>query len=918
MKHLLVLLLLSLPTRAFCQDSFFPFQIDQDALQGAPDFRFLNHRLEPTDRLIVMDGHFCRTGGQVAAETSVGPKIVRAAGKHNSGKNDCDRVRLFGANLAFGANFPTADDAQRIARRLSKLGINLVRLHHMDSSPDSNPGNAGSILTTGPYPTLNTVAVERLRNFLDALKAEGIYVDLNLHVGYTFRPAIDQVPPVSDLLAMPAQSKPLHIFYPRMVRLQTNFAHDLIEALALKDDPVLGLIEIDNETSLLQAWQTGGLDKYLLGDYQAEFQRQWNGFLKKKYQSTDALGSAWGLGDPPGPQLLSPDPQSWRLEVHAPAQATLEILGGDPPTVGVTVQSGGAPVILKQVGFSISTERPYVAEVEMRADLPQGTSRNVFWDIKQDVNPWRTLGSKTVSVTNQWQKFTMATTPAFAMDGIGRFGLSVESVEFPIYVRNGSLAQAARRGLNDGETLEDATVALVGENEASTEPRGNDYLLFLADRDAHYFHRILRAVRAAAGDLVPVAGTQMGYGGLLNLDSHQELSYQDNHFYVDHYNFPHVQWDGKDWRIRDSSAVGSGLGAFQNMAAAREAGRPYSVSEFNQPWPNTHGSEIDVALAAFGAFQDWDAIMHFAYSHGRNWDVGVPNGFNINGDWTKFPNIGQAAWLFRSGAIQSGIHAVDVPVSQTVRLQAGREKANGNISGFLATHLGYDSTTPFLHPVRLRPTADQQDVVHARVASVSRAALSGPLESDTGELSYDRDSQRFLVCAAQAAGVIGFVGTDKISAGSIDVQLASSARGFASVLLTALDGQDLGHSAHLLLSTPGYTLRTQPQSDPARPQALIYYPGTTDWWTLEPDPASPSKPSGDLNGGLAPAWMERVESYLTLRTAATHLTVYPLDGSGTRLAPLSDADIERLADGFRIHLQAAGQDLSPWYELVVR
>lgn len=915
MKRLLVLLLILFPTRAFCQD-FFPFQIDQDALAGAAEFRFLNHALEPIDRLMVSDGHFCRTGGQVANETKFGPKMARAEGKHNTEENNCDRVRLFGANLAFGANFPTADDAQRIARRLSKLGINLVRLHHMDSSPDSNPDNASSILTTGPYPTLNPVAVKRLRDFLDALKAEGIYADLNLHVGYTFRPAIDQVPSVSDLLAMPTQSKPLHIFYPRMVRLQADFARNLIEALALKDDPVLGVIEIDNETSLLQAWQTGGLDKYLLGDYQTEFQRQWNRFLKKKYHSSDALGSAWGPGEPPGPQLLSSDPQAWRLEVHAPAQAVLEILGGDPQTVRVTVQRGGAPVILKQVGFSITTERPYLAEVEMRADLPPGTSRNVYWDIKQDVNPWRTLSSKTVSVTNQWQKFTMAITPAFAMDGMGRFGLSVDGVEFPIYVRNGSLAQAARRGLNDGETIEDATVALVGENEASTLPRANDYLLFLANRDAHYFRAILRAVRAAAGDLVPVAGTQMGYGGLLNLDSHQELGYQDNHFYVDHYNFPHVQWDGRDWRIRDSSSVGSGLTSFQNMAAARQAGGPYTVSEFNQPWPNTHGSEIDVALAAFGAFQDWDALMHFAYSHGHNWDVGVPNGFNINGDWTKFPNIGQAAWLFRSGAIRSGMQPVRISVSQDLRLQAGREKANGNISGFLATHLGYDATTPFLHPVHLLPTEAQEADVHSRGASVTRAALTGPFESDTGELSYNRDGKRFLIHAAQAAGVIGFVGNDKVSAGSIDVQLAPSARGFASILLTALDGQDLGHSAHLLLSTPGYTLRTQPKADPPRPQALINYPGTADWWTLEPDPSFPSKPSGDLNGGPSPVWMERVESYLTLHTSATQLTIYPLDGSGTRRDPLGDADIEALGDGFRIHLQATGQDFSPWYELV--
>jgi hypothetical protein len=783
----------------------------------------------------------------------------------------------------------------------------------MDSNPDSTPANAGSILTTGPYPTLNPISVARLRTFLNALAAEGIYADLNLHVGYTFRPAVDQVPRVSDNLAMPSQSKPLHIFYPRMIQLQADFARNLINALALKDDPVLGVVEIDNETSLLQAWQTGGLDRYLLGEYKTEFHSQWNNFLRNKYATTDGLRAAWGPGDSAGAELLSSDPGQWRLEVHFPAQATVATVLASPPTVKVTVIRAGAPVILKQAGFSITTERPYLAQVEMRADLPDAASRNVYWDIKQDVSPWSTLQSKTVSVTNQWQSYTMAVTPGFPMNGVGRFGLSVENVDAPIYVRSWTLRQAARRGLGDSESLEDGSVSLVGQDEVSLVPRTNDYLLFLTDRDADYLRTMQSAVRSAAGDLAPIAGTQMGYGGLLNLDSHATLAYQDNHFYVDHYNFPHTQWDGRDWRIRDSSSVGGGLGAFQNMAVARQSGRPYTVSEFNQPWPNTHAAEIDVTLAAFGAFQDWDSIMHFAYSHGRNWDDGVPNGFNINGDWTKFSSFGQATWLFRSGAIRTGLQPLEIPISAELRLRAGREKRNGNVSSFLGQAIGYDPSAAFVHPVRIIRQEDQA----YQAASISSSALASPYDSDTGDLTYDRDKKLFLIHAPMAAGVFGFTGTSSVTSGAIDVHLAPSAGGFASFLLTSLDQQPLSKSAHLLLSTPGYTLRTQPGSDPVRPQHLVNYPGTTDWWTIEPEPAFPAKPSGNLNGGTSPVWMEHVESYITLRTTPGDLSVYPLDGTGARLTRLTADDVQVLPDGFRIHIQAEGQDPSPWYELVL-
>jgi len=46
------------------------------------------------------------------------------------------------------------------------------------------------------------------------------------------------------------------------------------------------------------------------------------------------------------------------------------------------------------------------------------------------------------------------------------------------------------------------------------------------------------------------------------------------------------------------------------------------------------------------------------------------------------------------------------------------------------------------------------------------------------------------------------------------------------------------------------------------------------------------------------------------------LRVYPLDGKGARLPALAARDVERVAGGFRIHLQAQGQQFAPWYELI--
>jgi len=872
---------------AAAQTSYYQFAFDQDALGGAPDFSHMNRALAAADRLFVRYGHFTRIGPDLKRDTE-----------------DDERIRLFGVNLAFGANFPEEQDAARIAKRLRRLGVNLVRLHHMDSQPDSNPSNAGSILTTGPFPTLNPIAVDRLRKFLDALKAEGIYCNLNLKVGYVFRPTLDGLPPHP---AMPAQSKPLHIIHPRMVELQTEYTRKVIDALRLKDDPVLAMVEIENETSLVREWQSSNLDRHLVGEYDTVFSEQWNAFLKAKYASTGALREAWGASEPDGPSLLT---GNWIIEKSSDADGYFERLENEPtPTLRAVVTRKGSRFIVKEVGFSIAENQPYIAEVELRIDAAGNVSRNISMDVKQNVDPWRTMSSRGITLTNQWQKFSMSFTPSWGMDGVGRFGLYFEALDVPLYVRGWKLYRAGRRGLGEGETMEAANIARVGENDIGTLERTNDYLRFLAGRDKAYLDAMLGAVRETTDPWVAVAGTQMGYGGLLNYDSHDSLDYQDHHFYVDHYNFPNVSWDGRDWRFRDQSNAGSGMGAFQNMAIARQAGRPYTVSEFNQPWPNTYAAEIDPTLAVFGAFQDWDSIVHFAYSHGRSWDDNVPNGFNINGDWTKFAGIGQAAWLFRSDAITPGREMMRIAVSPEMRLRATREKRNAGIGGFLSSVIGFDPNTLFLHPVELVKDGDNPAPEAARRPPVP------PFVSDTGQTTYDPRARLFLIHSAKAAGVVGFAERKKVTAGAIDVELAASARGFAAVVLTPVDQAPLAESRWMLLTNPGYTLRTQPGSNPPRPQQIVKYPGTTDWWTIELDQAG--KPNGNLNGGSRPVWMERVEAFVTVRTPATKIAVYPLDGKGWRMTPLASREVERVDGGFRLHLQGEGSAMSPWFEITL-
>jgi hypothetical protein len=94
------------------------------------------------ERLIAQDGHFWCGGA---------------------------RVRLWGVNLSFSANFPTHADAVKIAGRMAAAGVNTVRCHHMDTSkwPDG-------IWDANDPQKLSLEALDRLDFFVNELDRKSV------------------------------------------------------------------------------------------------------------------------------------------------------------------------------------------------------------------------------------------------------------------------------------------------------------------------------------------------------------------------------------------------------------------------------------------------------------------------------------------------------------------------------------------------------------------------------------------------------------------------------------------------------------------------------------------------------------------------------------------------------------------------
>ena len=205
-------------------------------------------------------------------------------------------VRMHGINLTGAANFPTHEQADRLAQRLSRFGFNCVRMHYFDvvlypngffSVPE--PG----IFADDPKTTcrIDEGQRDRLEYLVAALKRRGVYSDLNLHVHR-------QLDERDGFPATHKGARGLDYYYGPIIEKEKEFAKDLLThvnpytGLSFADDPAVAMIELNNENGLFQVWPAGTFDDEAKFHevYRTELTRQWNAWLDRRYGGKPPCG----------------------------------------------------------------------------------------------------------------------------------------------------------------------------------------------------------------------------------------------------------------------------------------------------------------------------------------------------------------------------------------------------------------------------------------------------------------------------------------------------------------------------------------------------------------------------------------------------------------------------------------------------
>ncbi len=390
---------------------------------------------------------------------------IRVEGGHFV--NDKGRFKLHATNLTGPANFPTHEEADRLAARLARFGINCVRLHYFDSSYGTFmlPREQGIIDESGETRRKLDPARRDRQDYLVAqFKKRGIYVNINLHVARQLG-AADGIQSGSGWA-----NKGMNQFFPRLIDLQKEYAKELLShvnpytGMSYLKDPVVAVVELNNEEALWRLYKRGGLDSR--DDvYGKCFKKLWSDWLVKKYGTTEKARTAWKLAEKPLPYL-----DKFRIE------------NGDYPLV-----------------HSKRSRAP----MEMKRDFYQ----------------------------------------------------------------------------------------------------------FITDVEHDYWTGMHAYLKKDLGLEAPVAATQLGYSTPF---LQAEMDYVDNHAYWCH---PSVK---KEWRICNKAMVNSTASRIRDLAAQRVYGKPYTISEYNHPYPNFYGAEGQPMFRAYGALQGWDGVFEYSYNNRQN------------------------------------------------------------------------------------------------------------------------------------------------------------------------------------------------------------------------------------------------------------------------------------------------------------
>ncbi|MDR3002082.1 MAG: carbohydrate binding domain-containing protein [Fibromonadaceae bacterium] len=180
-------------------------------------------------------------------------------------------ARFWGTNMVAKNCFASDAAIDSTVSRLAKMGVNMLRMHHLDA-PWTTPNIFGNTEKTTGTRAFSKESMRQLDYFIYRAKQKGIYIflDLLVHRDFTEADGIVNRPP--DL-----GGKQVGFFSEKIIELQKEFNENLLNhvnqftGVAYKDEPAIAMSGIINESTIFSAFSSD----ILTPPYREELTKLW-------------------------------------------------------------------------------------------------------------------------------------------------------------------------------------------------------------------------------------------------------------------------------------------------------------------------------------------------------------------------------------------------------------------------------------------------------------------------------------------------------------------------------------------------------------------------------------------------------------------------------------------------------------------
>jgi hypothetical protein len=346
----------------------------------------------------------------------------------------------------------------------------------------------------------------------------------------------------------------------------------------------------------------------------------------------------------------------------------------------------------------------------------------------------------------------------------------------------------------------------------------------------------------------------------------------------------HTYWQHPEMYVRKSPMVNDPFNStVVELSRSAIEGKPYTVSEVNNPYPNDYGGEGIPILASYGALQDWDGIIWYTYEpkSDPDWKPYVGDPFDISLDPVKMPELAAGALAFLRGDIDKASATMDR--SYTTKQVFDSSLIPSTERPYFTP--GFPLDLPLEHEVRI--SSFNGPVTQ----SFSDEPAVDPIVSDTRQLAWYHPARKggntglVSVDTPRTQALIGFVKSHDTATANLKATVENT---FCTIQLSSLDRKAIASASRMLLIAGGRVENTDQK------------------WN--------SAGTDVINWGGPPTLIEQVRGSLTLRhiEPAHAVRLQPIDGSGQPLGPPLAAS--KVADGWQLQL---GNPPSTWYEITV-